>query len=249
MKKRLFTALVSAGLVLSVALLVGCADNKPQVEENVTVNQAQVSAPQVNNEELSTAVPETEKVEAPVTEKAPEKDKAPEKSEAPVTKENTTKKKADKNNNGKVSVEVAKQKALENAGVKAEDAVFVNAHYDYDDRVPHYDVEFHANGYEYEYEVRASDGAVLDKDVEREREPVKTTVATNDYVSADKAKSAAFNHAKVKAEDVKFAKVELDRDDRVVHYDVEFVAGKYEYEYEVNAETGKVLSYNKEFND
>lgn len=247
MKKRLFTALVSAGLVLSVALLVGCADNKPQVEENVTVNQAQASAPEVNKEEHSTAVPETEKVEAPVTEKATEENKAPEKAEAPATKENTTKKKAD--NNGKVSAEVAKQKALENADVKAEDAVFVKAEYDYDDRVPHYDVEFHANGYEYEYEVRASDGAVLDKDVEREREPFKTTAAANNYVSAEKAKTAAFNHAKVKAADVKFAKAELDRDDRVVHYDVEFVAGKYEYEYEVNAENGKVLSYNKEFND
>ena len=97
MKKRLFTALLSAGLVLSVALLVGCTDNKPQVEENVTVNQAQASAPEVNKEELSTSVPETEKVEAPVTEKAPEKDKAPEKTEAPVTKENTTKKKAENN--------------------------------------------------------------------------------------------------------------------------------------------------------
>ncbi|MBR4051220.1 MAG: PepSY domain-containing protein [Clostridia bacterium] len=249
MKKRLFTALVSAGLVLSVALLAGCADNKPQVEENVTVNQAQASAAEVKNEELSTAVPETEKVEAPVTEKAPENDKAPEKTVAPVAEENTTKKKADKNNNGNVSVEVAKQKALENAGVKAKDAVFVKAHYDYDDRVPHYDVEFYANGYEYEYEVRASDGAVFDKDVEREREPVKTTSAANDYISADKAKSAAFKHAKVKAADVKYVKAELDRDDRVVHYDVEFVAGRYEYEYEVNAETGKVLSYNKEFND
>ena len=247
MKKRFFTALVSAGLVLSVALLVGCSDNKTQVEENVTVNQAQASAPQVNNEEHSTAVPETENVEAPVTEKANENNKAPEKTEAPVTKENTTKKKSD--NNGKVSVEVAKQKALENAGVKAKDAVFVKAEYDFDERVPHYDVEFHANGYEYEYEVKASDGTVLSKDVEREREPVKTTAANNNYVSADKAKAAAFNHAKVKAADAKFVKAELDRDDRVVHYDVEFVAGKYEYEYEVNAENGKVLSYNKEFND
>ena len=42
---------------------------------------------------------------------------------------------------------------------------------------------------------------------------------------------------------------ELDRDDMVVHYDVEFVSGKYEYEYEINAETGKVIAFDKEFND
>lgn len=310
MKKRLFTALLSAGLALSVVFLVGCTENKPQVEENATVNQAQASAPQVSNEELTSVNPdsaidaalnhagvaredavlygtpaldnddgkshydiefayngyeyeyeiavedgavlkaekEAEKVEAPTTVKAPEKEKATEKSEVPVTKENTTKKNI-KNNNGYISVEAAKQKALDNAGVKAKDAVFRKAYYDYDDLVPHYEIKFYANGYEYEYEVRAADGTILDKDVEREREPVKTTSAASEYISADKAKSAAYSHAKVKAADVKFAKAELDRDDMVVHYDVEFVAGKYEYEYEINAETGKVIAFDKEFND
>ena len=307
MKKRLFTAIVSAGLVLSVALLAGCAGEKPQVEENVTVNQAQASAPEVNKEELTSVNPdaaidaalrhagvaredavlygtpsldnddgkahydiefayngyeyeyevavedgavlkaekEAEKAETPVTQKAPEKEKTPEKTEAPVTRENTTK----KNNNGYISVEAAKQKALDNAGVKAKDAVFLKAYYDSDDLVPHYEIKFHANGYEYEYEVKAADGAILDKDVEREREPVKTTSASSNYISADKAKSVAYSHANVKAANVKYAKAELDRDDMVVHYDVEFVAGKYEYEYEINAETGKVIAFDKEFND
>ncbi len=302
MKKKLFTASVCAGLVLSVVLLAGCTDNTPQVEESITANQAQASATQTNKEELTSVNPdaaieaalkhagvaredavlfgvpsldsddgkahydvefayngyeyeyeiavedgavlkaekEAEKVEAPVTQKAPEK------SEAPVTKENTTKN-SNKNNNGYISVEAAKQKALDNAGVKANDAVFLKAYYDYDDLVPHYEIKFHANGYEYEYEIKAADGAILDKDVERE--PVKTTSAASNYISADKAKSAAFNHAKVKASDVKYSKAELDRDDMVVHYDVEFVAGKYEYEYEINAETGKVIAFEKDFND
>lgn len=302
MKKKLFTASVCAGLVLSVVLLAGCTDNTPQVEESITANQAQASATQTNKEELTSVNPdaaieaalnhagvaredavlfgvpsldsddgkahydvefayngyeyeyeiavedgavlkaekEAEKVEAPVTQKAPEK------SEAPVTKENTTKN-SNKNNNGYISVEAAKQKALDNAGVKANDAVFLKAYYDYDDLVPHYEIKFHANGYEYEYEIKAADGAILDKDVERE--PVKTTSAASNYISADKAKSAAFSHAKVKASDVKYSKAELDRDDMVVHYDVEFVAGKYEYEYEINAETGKVIAFEKDFND
>lgn len=310
MKKKLFTAIVSVFLVLTVALLAGCAGEKPKIEEKVTVNQAQASAPEVNKEELTSVNPdaaidaalkhagvvredavlygtptldndngkahydiefayngyeyeyevavedgailksekEAEKVEVPVTQKAPEKDKATEKSEEPAIKENTTKKN-NKNNNGYISVEAAKQKALDNAGVKAKDAVFLKAYYDYDDLVPHYEIKFHANGYEYEYEVKAADGAILDKDVEREREPVKTTAAASNYISADKAKSAAYNHANVKAANVKYSKAELDRDDMVVHYDVDFVAGKYEYEYEINAETGKVIAFDKEFND
>lgn len=297
MKKKIFAVLVSAVLVLSVALFAGCADNKP-VEENATLNQAQASAPTVKNGELVSINPdaaidialehagvsrenavmfgtpsldeengkshydiefgyngfeydyevavgngavlkaekEAEKVDVTV------KDKAPEKIEAPVSKEN-------KNNNGYISVEAAKQKALDDAGVKAEDAVFLKAYYDSDDLVPHFDIRFESKGYKYEYEIKASDGSVLEKDVDKERNHVNTSSESKEYISADKAKSIAYEHASVKAADIKFSKAELDRDDLIVHYDVEFVSGKYEYEYEINAETGKVIASDKEFND
>ncbi len=172
--------------------------------------------------------------------KVPEKESVPAKAEVPVKEEN---------NNGYISVEAAKQKALEDAGVKAEEAVFLRAYYDSDDIVPHYDVKFEANGYEYEYEVKASDGSVLEKDVDRERKPVNSSQVPEEYISADRAKSLAYEHAGVKAADVKFSKAELDRDDLIVHYDVEFVADRYEYEYEINAESGKVIAFDKEFND
>ncbi len=177
--------------------------------------------------------------------KVSEKESVSAKPEVPVSKES----KSNNNNNGYISVEAAKQKALDDAGVKAEDAVFLKAYYDSDDIVPHYDVKFEANGYEYEYEVKASDGSVLEKDVDKERKPVNSTPASNEYISADKAKSIAYDHASVKAADVNFSKAELDRDDMVVHYDIEFVSGKYEYEYEINAETGKVIAFDKELND
>ena len=177
--------------------------------------------------------------------KVSEKESVPAKPEVPVSKEN----KSSNDYNGYISVEAAKQKALDDAGVKAEDAVFLKAYYDSDDIVPHYDVKFEANGYEYEYEIKASNGAVLEKDVDKEKNSNKASSASKDYISADKAKSIAFDHASVKAADVKFSKAELDRDDMVVHYDVEFVSGKYEYEYEINAETGKVIAFDKEFND
>ncbi len=172
--------------------------------------------------------------------KVSEKESVHEKPEAPVTKEN---------NNGYISVEDAKQKALDDAGVKAENAVFLKAYYDSDDIVPHYDVKFEANGYEYEYEVKASDGTVLEKDVDKERKSVNSTPASDEYISEDKAKSIAFDHASVKAADVKFSKAELDRDDLIVHYDIEFVVGDFEYEYEINAKSGKVIAYDKEIND
>ena len=297
MKKKIFAVLVST--VLSVALLVGCSDNKP-VEENAILNQAQASAPTVKSSNLASVSPddaidivlnhagvsrenavmfgtpsldeengkphydiefgyngfeydyeiavddgavlkaekEAEKVEAPV------KEKTPEKSEMPVSKEDKS-----NNNNGYISVEAAKQKALDDAGVKAEDAVFLKAYYDSDDLVPHFEIKFESNGYEYEYEIKASDGSVLEKDIDKERNSVKTTFASKEYISAEKAKSIAYDHASVKAADVKSSKADLDRDDLIAHYDVEFVVGDFEYEYEINAESGKVIASDKEIND
>ena len=184
---------------------------------------------------------------APVIEKAPEptqapvKEKAPEPTQAPVKEKD--------NNSGYISVESAKQKALDDAGVKAEDAIFLKAYYDSDDIVPHYDVKFEANGYEYEYEIKASDGTVLEKDVDREDNPIRNSSSPSEYISEDEAKSLAYEHAGVKAADVKFAEVELDRDDLIVHYDIDFVVGDFEYEYEVNAETGNIIASDKEYND
>ena len=204
---------------------------------------------------------EAERVKAPVKESVSEKSVAPEKpvasekesvsakSEAPANKESNNKESSKENNKGYISVEAAKQKALADAGVKAENAVFVKAYYDADDIVPHYDVKFEANGYEYEYEIKASDGRVIEKDVDREVNSVSKPSEQDEYISADKAKAIAYEHASVKAADVKFSKAELDRDDLIVHYEVEFVAGNFEYEYEINAESGKVIAYDKDFND
>ena len=294
MKKKVFALLVSAALVLSVALFAGCSANKP-VAENATLNQAQESAPTVKGSDLASVSPdeaidvalkhagvsrenavmfgapsldeENGKAHYDVefgyngfeydyevavadgsvlkAEKEAERVKVSEKESGPAKPESVSKDK----NNGYISVEDAKQKALDDAGVKADAAVFLKAYYDSDDIVPHYDVRFEANGYEYEYEVKASDGTILEKDVDTERKPVNSTPASNEYISADKAKSIAYDHASVKAADVKFSKAELDRDDLIVHYDVEFVAGDYEYEYEINAESGKVIAYDKEYND
>ena len=51
------------------------------------------------------------------------------------------------------------------------------------------------------------------------------------------------------AKDAKFVKVKLDRDDGVLYYDIEFKAGSYEYDIEVSAEDGSILSFDKEKED
>lgn len=68
-------------------------------------------------------------------------------------------------------------------------------------------------------------------------------------VSKEEAKKVVLAHADLSEADVKFYKAELDRERVGLVYEVEFDAGKYEYDYEVDAETGKVLKAEKEFRD
>ena len=67
-------------------------------------------------------------------------------------------------------------------------------------------------------------------------------------INADKAKQIAFERAGIKAEDAKFLEVEYDYDDdlRIFEYSVEFVAGGYEYDFEINAENGQIIKYEKD---
>ena len=56
------------------------------------------------------------------------------------------------------------------------------------------------------------------------------------------AKSAALKHAGLSASNVTFTKAKLDDG----KYEIEFVSGSAEYEYEIDAATGSVLEYDVE---
>ena len=65
-----------------------------------------------------------------------------------------------------VTLEEAKQIALDHAGVAAEDAVFTKAHADEENGRPAYEIEFVVNGMEYEFDIDAASGAILDFDAD-----------------------------------------------------------------------------------
>lgn len=169
---------------------------------------------------------------------------SPDNTQASPDASNPTQPATDKENSGYISVDEAKQTALKAAGVTAEDAVFEKAEFDGNDLIPNFDVEFYANGYEYDYEINAKDGKVLAS--EKEKEAGKSVSATADYITADKAMEIALNHAGFKNADVAVLSATLDADDAIPHYEVEFRAGQHEYEYEISAKSGKVIAADKE---
>ena len=62
-------------------------------------------------------------------------------------------------------------------------------------------------------------------------------------ISESEAKAIALKHAGLKEADVKFTKFNEDMDDGVWQYEIEFVSGETEYDYEINMETGEILDF------
>ena len=74
----------------------------------------------------------------------------------------------------------------------------------------------------------------------------KTAEATVRYITRDEAVRAALEHAKVKQADARDLDVEFDVERATPVYEVDFEVGQVDYDYEIHAVTGAVVSYFKE---
>ena len=72
------------------------------------------------------------------------------------------------------------------------------------------------------------------------------TSSTDAKITENDAKAAAFKDAGVNESDATGVRVDLDRDDGILKYEVDFYVGGTEYDYEINAETGEIISSDKD---
>ena len=161
-----------------------------------------------------------------------------------------------------LTAQEARDIALKDANLTAENVIFDLTEYETDDGVPVYEIEFHADGWEYDYEIHAETGTILSSDKEKEntKKPVATdpttpevtepapseSAAPAEELTSKEAEDIALEHAGLKRENVRFERTELDTDDGVTKYEIEFYADGWEYDYEIHAETGKIISSGKE---
>lgn len=82
-------------------------------------------------------------------------------------------------------------------------------------------------------------------------ENVTTTgsVSEKAYIGKDKALEIAYSDAGVNSSDVTRSKVEMDYDDGVMVYEVEFIHNNREYDYEINATNGTIIERDREYDD
>gem|GEM_PF-164789 len=162
-----------------------------------------------------------------------------------------------------ISVSKAKSIALTHAGLTESQVTFIKTHLERDDGRTIYDVEFYGDNVEYDYEIDAVDGAILefDRDIENysipnnstaqnttstQSTPQTTPHSTAQYINEAKAKSIALTHAGLTESQVIFIKAHLERDDGRTIYDVEFYSGNVEYDYEIDAVNGAILEFDRD---
>ena len=75
------------------------------------------------------------------------------------------------------------------------------------------------------------------------------TAPANEYIGDDAAKDIALADAGLTADGVTELKSELDLDDATIHYDVDFKANGMEYDYDIDAMTGAIITAHSEVDD
>lgn len=72
------------------------------------------------------------------------------------------------------------------------------------------------------------------------------TTTRMDVITVERAKEIALTHAGLAETDVTFVKAGLETDDDRQEYEVEFYSGNTEYDYDIDASTGDILSYDSD---
>ncbi|NLA88188.1 MAG: PepSY domain-containing protein [Clostridiales bacterium] len=147
----------------------------------------------------------------------------------------------------------AKSIALADADILETTATFSKTKLDFDDRRMVYEVEVYTSDAEYEYEIDALTGQIVSRDIDRKRQPQTGSSGSGDaaeaYIGEAKAKSIALSHAGLSESEVRRMEVELERSDGRMVYDVEFKHDNIEYEYEIDAVSGDILEYDRDYDD
>lgn len=134
----------------------------------------------------------------------------------------------------------AREIALAHANVTNPSGVVVQL--DRDDGRVYYDVKFYDGNTEYDYDIDATTGDVVKFEADTTILPSAAASEGAQYIGEDQAQQAALEHARVTDPD--YIRVQMDRDDGKVTYEVEFYKDSTEYDYVIDAESGQVLEYN-----
>lgn len=142
-----------------------------------------------------------------------------------------------------ISEDDAKKIALKDANVSESEVNGIRINQKIDDGISLYEVDFYAGNKEYEYEISAQDGSIRSKDTDIDND-FGSTAQNNAQVSLDKAKKTALS--KVKGATEKDIRIHSEYDDGRQIYKGSIVYKDMEYDFEIDSETGNIISWEAE---
>lgn len=148
--------------------------------------------------------------------------------------------------NNLITEDEAKKIALEHSGIQESDITNFRIKLDTDDGMKEYEIEFYSGNTEYDYDISAISGEVIsfDNDIENDFNNNSNNTAdnSNELITEDEAMAIALKDAGINEADATSLRIKLDTDDGVKEYEIEFYTADKEYDYEINASTGKIVN-------
>ncbi len=136
----------------------------------------------------------------------------------------------------KISVDEAKSIALSHSGFSKENVEFIKAELDKEDGMFVYEIDIFFDNKKYEYVIDAHTGDIVESESE---------IYPETLLGIEKAKEICLTHSGISVENVIFRKSELDKDDGIYVYEIEFHDNNQIFDYEINASNGDILKVSK----
>ena len=163
-------------------------------------------------------------------------------------------------NNSKITMEQAQEIALKHAKLTSDQVSFIKTDTELENGIEVYNIEFSYENKEYDYKINSANGEIVEYDYDIEDYDITQQQTTkgnksvapnnqnsnNSKITVEKAKEISLKHANLKDNQVVFDKTEMDYDNGVQVYDIEFHYNNIEYNYEIDANTGNILSYSQD---
>ncbi len=152
-----------------------------------------------------------------------------------------------------------------NMNVSSGDLYFENIDFELDNSV--YEVEVYYQNRDYEYKIDAKEGKIIYTDFKYFTNQNNSNNNSNNSnangsnsnnnsgntnniptasITVDEAKNIALTHANLTEDTVQFLRTEQEYDDGILAYEIDFNYGYFEYDYKINANTGEIVSYDRD---
>ncbi|MBR5517093.1 MAG: PepSY domain-containing protein [Firmicutes bacterium] len=146
--------------------------------------------------------------------------------------------------NEEISETKAIEIALSDSKLKQNEVEHLICNIEHDDGLKYYEVQFQHENNEYEYDINASNGKIVDYSKEKidSVQTNDTNPAKDNYIGEEKAMQIAYEDAGIKdASKLSHVKINLDTGDNLVYYDIEFRSDKHKYNYDIDAISGDII--------